>query len=69
VAAFEEVQPLFQQCVMLYQGVDDNDEGLIIRLLEIAQNSHLLAKHEEAIEIVLRILAHAEDSSALKNSA
>ena len=54
---------------MLYQDVDDNDEGLIIRLLEIAQNSHLLAKHEEAIEIVLRILAHAEDSSALKNSA
>ena len=63
---FEEAQLLFEQCATLLGGRVDNEKARITVMLELGGNSHKLGKHDEAIEIILGVIADAESCSALK---
>jgi len=66
VGGFDEAEEYFTQCISLCLEFDSNDRSCLMVSLELAQNSHFLGKHQEAMDIISTLLTRTENSPALK---
>ena len=66
VGGFDEAEEYFIQCISLCQDFDSNDRSCLMVSLELAQNSHFLGKHQEAIDIISALLTRTGTSSVVK---
>ena len=61
---YDEAQQNILQCIALHTEIDGHTDKCVVSLLQLANNTHLLGKHEVAIEIILDIFEKSADSRA-----